>query len=437
MSSIKRWIEGISYIPGYYRLFFLYIAIIILVFIYAVLQVQGYSTADIAWIFVRGAMLIGYSGIFFPIFIQNIVARLSRRLGWWTATLGALVGFYLILRFLVYLELLSTGWSDIPGLVYMVNFYGIVWTGMVALFGVINMVNNHGLSGLKRNLNRDVEEISKVREITRGEPLILDKRTVIILVLGLVFSGAILAFRFYYVKRPDRIIHYGYPIDIDLDGTNEFSMTLVNDVNRVVGSVTVSFSGYFRYPVYVNYTGDDILELAKSIPIIADAYEIAEDAPGDMVLTERGSDIAGDVREISLDFSDAFEYLGLYTNETAHLQIPSNFIVKWDRKDKQLRGVWVGTSGIPFMEFVNGTVFNGDDEVFSSEPYDELMESGQLVFSDMEPETEYGFNFTSEFHRWLTGEGFDDSDQFVIRGKVYVADDDRTRSLVEVNMGTQ
>ncbi len=433
MSRIKRWFEGLSYLPGYYRLFFLYIAIILLVFIYSFLQTRGFDAGEIIFLFIQAGLTIGYSGIFFPIFIQNLVAKLSRRIGWWIATIGSLVGFYLFLRILVVLEFLDVGWRGISGIVYMINFYGIIWAGIIALAGVVNVARNHGLSGLKRNIKRDVKEISTINRMTKGEPLILDKRTAVLIILGLIFSGAILAFRYYYVKRPDRITDYQYPRELSPGEAKPFSVMLVNDVPREVERVDIEFTGYFRYPAFTNYSGEDLLELAKTLPIVEKAYQRASEAPGDMITVEEDSGLAENEKQVSLDFSEAYEHLGLYSNRTSHLLIPSKFIVKWDKRDKKLRGVWVGTPGIPFMDFHNGTKMDGNGVINSSRPYEELIDFGRLEFQNLKPDLKYGFNMSAVLHPWLKGE-FQDIDQFLIKGRVIVPEEEKTRNLIEVEL---
>ena len=404
-------------------MFFVYIAIILFVFIYAVFHVN----LDI---FLKAGMVIIYSGVVFPIFIQNVVAKLSRRMGWWIATTFLLVGFYLVLRLMVASELLSTGWDDFSGYAYTLNFYGIIWAGLIAIAGIVNMIASHGVSGLKENVKRDLREVSVARRMTKGEPLILDKRTVVILIVGLLFTGAIFVFRIYYLKRPDLITRYEFPLEISEDSPEYLAMVLSNEANRPVDLVRVSLIGYYRYPASIKYTGQDMLEMARSIQIVAKAFKRAEAAPADMVLVEEKRVTAGNIREIWLDFSDAFEYLGLYPNETSYYRIPSKFIVKWSRKERRPEGVWVGTPGIPFMKLQNGTRMDGRGEVESSDPYEEMVHGGMFEFKDLGPGTSYGFNLSVIFHPWL-GEDFRDYEEFLLRGNV-VVENGTARQLAEV-----
>jgi len=413
LSRVKRWFEGLSYLPGYYRIFFLYFAIILVVFLYTVFKVRPLT-------FVKVALVVGYSGIFFPIFTQNVVSKLSRSVGWWFATALTLAGFYALLRILVSLQLLDTGWRSVSGYIYTMNLYGIIWAGMIAIGAVANLVANHGFSGLTENIRRDLGEIRSIRRMTRGEPLILDKRTLAFVAIGLIFTGGIFAFRMYYLKRPDVITAYQFPLKLFENSTTHFALALSNEINEPVEMVRVSFSGYYRYPARANYTGDDLMELAKSIPIIRAAFERAKEAPADMIVVDEKRMATTSAKELRIDFSRAFDHLGLYPNATSHLLIPSKFIISWDTKEKRIQGVWVGTPGLPFMRFENGTFVDGRGEVSSSTPYTDLIRSGIVEFKDLGPGTKYGFNLTAVYEPWL-GEDFKDIDQFVITGDVEVS----------------
>ena len=402
MSSIKRWFESLSYLPGYYRLFFLYIAIILIVFLSTVFHI------DLMGLVMAG-FAIAYSGIILPLFLQKLVAKVSGRLGWWVGTASVLAGFYVFIRVLVALDLLGKGY------IYKINIYGIIWSAVIALAGVANLVANQGLSGLKENISRDLREVSITRDLARGEPLILDKRTLTIVLLFVVFTAGMFSLRVYFLKRPDFVAAYVVPAKVG-ENPSLMSMMFVNQVNRPVSNLTIVYSGYYRYPARVNYTGQNLTELALQIGPIQQAFQVAGSAK-DLVVSKERRHLGENVRELLLDFSPAFRELGLYKNETSHLQILSKFIVRWDTKKKRLLGVWVGTPGIPFLRWVNGSRLDGRGIFNTDDPYSSIIPAGRVVLLDVEPGERYGFNLSGVFYPW-PGREYGELDQFSIQGYV-------------------
>jgi hypothetical protein len=416
LSSIRRWLESLKYVPGYYRLFFVYVAVIVLVFVYVVV-LRG----D-ALLFATSAVTVVYAGLVIPIFVQMVVGKLSKRIGWWVATITALAGLYAVLRVLVAAELLS------PGFIYRANIYGIIWTAAIVVAAMVNIVVHHGLSGLVTNVKRDLGEIRVGRRLTKGEPFIQDKRTVVVLVLAIIFTFSIFVLRQYLIKRPDLISQYVIPEDVADDLPRVLKMELSNEVGQPVELVTVSVTGYIRYPAFTNKTGSDMLSLAKSIDIISSAYERAQGAPADTIDVKTTSRNAGNIKEISIDLSRAFEALGLYVNQTSHLLIPSRFIVQWDKKDKRMGAVWAGTPGIPFMRWGNGNRTDGRGSVDMPDPYQDLVFGGRIELKDVAPGETYGFALSGVYHNWL-GEVFAEIDLFLLSTQVQVKDG-RARTVV-------
>lgn len=437
MSSIRRFFETLQYVPGYYKIFFLYISIIVMVFIYVVFFRSK------PMLFVASAVVFVYAGLGVPIVVQNVVSKLSRSMGWWIATAFVLIGLFVVLRLLVSWDLLDTDLGDLglgrinfSGLIYWANIYGIIWTGMVATAGVVNMAIHHGFSGVRENLKRDLQERLIVRRLTKGEPLILDKRTVLLVIMAIAFTAGIITLRGFLVLRPDLITNYSVPREISEDSTGLITLMLTNSVKHPMELLEVQLSGYYRYPAFLNYTGDDIgkdmLELAKSIKMISDAFRRAEAAPTDTVLITKKRQTAGNLKEISLDFTRAYEYLGLYVNETAHLRLPSKFIVQWNRREKRLEAVWVGTPGIPFMRVVNATRLDGRGMFDSEDPYSDIVLMGKIDLRDVAPGEEYGFNLTVAYHPWLGGE-FLVVDSFFV-GNELVLEGGNPRRLIEIQV---
>ncbi len=414
MSSIKRWFESLSYLPGYYRLFFLYIAIILVVFISTVFHVNLTGL-------VMAGFAVAYSGIILPLFLQKLVAKVSQRLGWWIGTTSVLVGFYLFVRVLVILDLLGKGY------VYKINVYGILWSAAIAAAGVVNLLANQGLSGLRENISRDLREISVTRNLAKGEPLILDKRTVAIVLLFVVFTAGIFSLRVYFLRRPDFIAAYVMPTKVG-DKPCFMSMMFVNQINRPVSNLTIEYSGYYRYPAQVNYTGKNLTAIALQVRPIAEAFQRAAGARRLVVEKERRQ-LGENVRELLLDFSPAFRELGLYKNETSHVQILSKFIVRWDTKEKRLLGVWVGTPGIPFLKWINGTRLDGRGFFSTDDPYSSIIPFGKITLLGVQPGQRYGFNLSGIFYPW-PGAPYKELDQFSIHGYVQL-ESGRVRELRE------
>ncbi len=419
MSGIKRWVETLRYVPPYYRLFFLYLLVIILVILYSVFK------PDIQGLFYVVAVVV-YSGIILPFFLQSVVGKLSQRLGWWVATGLVLVGFYAVMKFLVSTDLLDRG------LIYDVNIYGIIWTALIAGAGAASVVAQHGFSGLAENVRRDVMEISITRRMTKGEPLVLDRRTLVVLTVLVVFTGFIFVSRIYLYNRPDSVTAYSVPLRISEENSSTFYISLANEVNRGLTSYSVTYHGYFRYPAYSNYTGKDLLELARSIDVIRESLNRAKAAPADMISMIRIGAMATSIKELRIDLSEAFRYLGLYSNETAHLQIPSKFIVQWDTRRKRFRGVWVGTPGVPFMKWESGSTKDGRGLVESDDPYLDVIRGGMIELKEIAAGATYGFNLTGVYYPWL-GEEFRDIDRFMIMGEASL-DGGKTRTFSPVEI---
>ena len=348
-------------------------------------------------------------------------------------------GFFILLRFLVGAELLgdtvyNQGQLSISGLIYWGNVIGIIWTGMIAGAGVLNMVVHHGISGMRVNLTRDIHERGTVRRLTRGEPLILDKRTVVMVVMAVAFTGSILVLRGYLVQRPDLITQYSVPANISQESPKTLTVMLENMGGKPISSIEIRFTGYYRYPAFniTGETGSDMLELAKKVDVVSEAFSLSEEAPSDMVVIVPHWDIAGNIKEIFLDFHPAFEHLGLYENETSHQSIPSRFIVQWDRQEKRLESVWVGTPGIPFARIINMTRLDGRGNLTSNLPYSDMVSSGSIEMRNIDPGNPYGFNLTLVYHPWL-GHEFGDVDLFFLGGEV-VLEDEKPRKLVNLEV---
>lgn len=418
MSGIKRWFESLRYLPGYQKMLFVYLAIIILVILSTRYQLENYLLS--------GAYTIVYSGLVLPLFLQSMIGKLSQRIGWWIATVAVIIGFYAIMRLLVAMDLLGTG------LIYQTNIYGIIWTVAIACFGVVSVVVQHGLSGVRENMRRDLREISTIRRMTKGEPLVLDRRTIAVLVLAVAITVGMLGARVYLLRRPDFVTRYAVPANVSEALPRTLGMTLWNRLDHPVEIFTVAFAGYYRYPAQTNYTGSDLLELAKSIAIVAASMEKARGAPPDMIMVKRGGSPSGNMKQISIDLSEAFAYLGLYENETSHLRIPSKFIIRWDRKDKKLRGVWVGTPGVPFMIWQNATRIDGRGLTETISPLLEIIGAGGIELKDVPADGRYGFNLTGTFHPWL-GQEFSEYDEFLLGGEV-IYESGKTRELREVTI---
>ncbi len=436
MSWIRRFFETLRYVPGYYRVFFIYLSIILLVFIYVVFFHNK------PMMFVAAAVVVIYSGLGVPIVVQNAVGKLSRSMGWWAALVFVLVGLFLVLRLLVLSDLLDTdmgldgGGLNFSGLIYWANVYGIIWTAMFAGAGVVNMALHHGASGIKENLKRDFQERLLVRRLTKGEPLILDKRTVVLVIMAIAFTAGILALRGFLVLRPDLITDYTVPTEVSADTPAIMTLMLSNKVNRPMELLEVKLTGYFRYPAFINYTdenmGKDMVKLARSIPIISRAFELGKDAPSDTILITLRRQTAGNIKEVLLDFTRAYESLGLYVNSTAHQMIPSKFIVQWDRREKRLHAVWVGTPGIPFMKVQNATRLDGRGRMDSLDPYEDILLSGKIELRDVPAGGSYGLNLTVVYHPWLKGE-FLVVDSFFVANEV-VLEGGKPRHLVDVEV---
>jgi len=418
LSGIKRWFESLRYLPGYQKMLFVYLAIIILVILSTRYQLENYLLS--------GAYTIVYSGLVLPLFLQSMIGKLSQRIGWWIATVAVIIGFYAIMRLLVAMDLLGTG------LIYQTNIYGIIWTVAIACFGVVSVVVQHGLSGVRENMRRDLREISTIRRMTKGEPLVLDRRTIAVLVLAVAITVGMLGARVYLLRRPDFVTRYAVPANVSEALPRTLGMTLWNRLDHPVEIFTVAFAGYYRYPAQTNYTGSDLLELAKSIAIVAASMEKARGAPPDMIMVKRGGSPSGNMKQISIDLSEAFAYLGLYENETSHLRIPSKFIIRWDRKDKKLRGVWVGTPGVPFMIWQNATRIDGRGLTETISPLLEIIGAGGIELKDVPADGRYGFNLTGTFHPWL-GQEFSEYDEFLLGGEV-IYESGKTRELREVTI---
>ena len=418
MSGIKRWFESLRYLPGYQKMLFVYLAIIILVILSTRYDLQHY-------ILPVGYTIV-YSGIVLPLFLQSMIGKLSQRIGWWIATVAVIIGFYAIMRLLVAMDLLGTG------LIYQTNIYGIIWTVAIACFGVVSVVVQHGLSGVRENMRRDLREISTIRRMTKGEPLVLDRRTIAVLVLAVAITVGMLGARVYLLRRPDFVTRYAVPANVSEALPRTLGMTLWNRLDHPVEIFTVAFAGYYRYPAQTNYTGSDLLELAKSIAIVAASMEKASGAPPDMIMVKRGGSPSGNMKQISIDLSEAFAYLGLYENETSHLRIPSKFIIRWDRKDKKLRGVWVGTPGVPFMIWQNATRIDGRGLTETISPLLEIIGAGGIELKDVPADRRYGFNLSGTFHPWL-GQEFSEYDEFLLGGEV-IYESGKTRELREVTI---
>ncbi len=418
MSGIRRWLESLRYVPGYQKMVFVYLAIIILVILSTRYRLDR--------VLFPVAYTIIYSGLVLPLFLQSMIGKLSQRAGWWIATVAVIIGFYIIMRLLVALDLLGTG------LIYQTNIYGIIWTAAIACFGIVGVAVQHGLSGLRENLRRDLREISTIRQMTKGEPLILDRRTIAILVVAVAITAGMLGARVYLLRRPDFVTRYAVPANVSEDLPKTLGMTLWNRLDHPVNVFTVAFSGYFRYPAETNYTGSDLLELAKSIGVVAASMEKASGAPPDMVLIKRGGSPSGNMKQISIDLSKAFAYLGLYENETSHLRIPSKFIIRWDRKEKKPTGVWVGTPGVPFMMWQNATRMDGRGRIESTGPYKEVVGLAGIELKDVPADSRYGFNLTGVFHPWL-GEEFREYDELLLGGEA-IYESGKTRELREVTI---
>lgn len=418
MSGVKRWLESLRYLPGYQKMVFVYLAIIILVILSTRFRLEK--------VIFPVAYTIVYSGLVLPLFLQSMIGKLSQRIGWWIATVVVIIGFYIVIQSLVVMDLLGTG------LIYQTNIYGIVWTSAIACFGVVSVAVQHGFSGVRENMRRDLKEISTIRQMAKGEPLVLDKRTIAILVVAVVITVGMLGARVYLLRRPDFVTRYAVPGNVSEDLPKTLSMMLWNRLDHPVEVFTVAFAGYYRYPAQTNYTGSDLLELAKSIRIVADSMEKASSAPPDMILIKRGGSPSGNMKQISIDLSKAYSHLGLYENETSHLRIPSKFIIRWDRKDRKLRGVWVGTPGVPFMMWQNGTRIDGRGLIESTSPYNEVIGLGGIELEDVPADGRYGFNLTGIFHPWL-GEEFGEYDEFLLGGEV-IYESGKTRELREVTI---
>jgi len=418
LSGIKRWFESLRYLPGYQKMLFVYLAIIILV----ILSTRYHLEKVIFPV----AYTVVYSGIILPLFLQSLIGKLSQRTGWWAATVTVIIGFYILMRLLVALDLLGTG------LIYKTNIYGIVWTAAIACLGVLSAAMQHGLSGLRENMRRELREITTIKQMTKGEPLVLDKRTIAVLVIAVAVTAGILGARIYLLKRPDFVTMYAVPRNVSDAPAKLLGMMLWNRLNRPVSVFTVAFAGYYRYPAQTNYTGNDLFELAKSVSIVADCLSKASSAPPDMILIRKGGSPSGNIRQITIDLTRAFNYMGLYENETSHLRIPSKFIIRWDRRQKRLKGVWVGTPGVPFMIWQNGTRMDGRGLVESLDPYREIIRLEGIEMRDVPAGGRYGFNLTGIFHSWL-GPEFSDCDEFLLGGEV-LYESGKTRELREVTI---
>jgi succinate dehydrogenase/fumarate reductase cytochrome b subunit len=434
LSAIRRFFETLRYVPGYYRIFFLYMGIILMVFLYVIFFRRN------PMLFAATAGIALYAGIGVPIVLQNIISRVSRSLGWWIAILFVLLGFFGLLSFLVASDLLDTNIYNrrqlsFSGIIYWANVIGIIWTAALAGAGVVNMMVHHGFGGLRSNLSWDIRERYTIRRLTRGEPLILDKRTVIMVILAIVFTGSIFVLRGFLVQRPDLVTTYSVPRNLSVENPGMLTLMLENMGGKPITSIEVQFTGYYRYPATLNVTGEtggDMLELAKKVDVIERAFSMAEDAPADMVIVIPHWDFAGNIKEIYLDFHDAFEHVELYENETSYQKIPSRFIVQWDRQEKRLESVWVGTPGIPFARIVNMTRLDGRGNLTSTTPYSDMVSSGKIEMRDIQPEDPYGFNLTLVYHQWL-GPRYDVVDLFFL-GAEMVLEEDKPRKLVNLEI---
>jgi hypothetical protein len=439
LSWIRRFFETLQYVPGYYRVFFLYISIILMVFIYVVFFNQKPT------LFVAAAVTVVYSGLGVPIVVQSVVGKLSRSVGWWISTALVLVGFFILLRFLVGYELLDGNMFDgrqlnFSGLIYWANIFGIIWTAMIAGAGVLNMAIHHGFSGIRENVKRDIQEIQVSRRLTRGEPLVFDRRTVVIVLMGLAFTGGILILRGALVIRPDLVTEYTVPGEIFADAPRTLTLMFMNNAREPLDTLWVEITGYYRYPVQ-NLTGQDLgkdlLATARRMKLVEDAYERSKGAPSDSIIVEQTREATSNIKEIFLDFTDAYSYLGLYNNGTVHVQLPSKFIVQWHTREKRLEAVWVGTPGLPFMRVLNATRIDGRGTNVSTSPYDEVFVNGRIRIEDVPPGAAYGFNLTGIYHPWLGGE-FMDVESFFVSGRVAVGDKDPRRLVsTEVKLADQ
>ena len=440
MSWIRRFFETLQYVPGYYRVFFLYISVIVMVFLYVVF----FHNKPL--VFVAAAMTVLYSGIGVPIVVQSVVGKLSRSMGWWASTALVLIGLYILLRFLVSYELLDArmydpgGQLSFSGLVYWANIYGIVWSAALAGAAVVNMALHHGIWGVRENIRRDIHEIRMSRSLTKGEPLVLDRRTIALVLMGIAFTGGILVLRASLVVRPDLVTEYTVPNEIFRETPRTLTLMLTNNAKDAVDLFTVEFTGYFRYPAQ-NLTGEDLgkdmLATAKRLEIVRTAYEKASEAPADLVVTKVTSEVMNNIREIFIDFTEAYSHLGLYANETARQQIPSKFIVQWNTKDKRLQAVWVGTPGIPFLRILNATRLDGRGLVESEEAYREILIDGGIEMKNVSPGAAYGFNLSGVYYDWLGAE-FVNVDSFFVASEATLDDGDPRRLVsVEVRLADE
>ncbi|TLM99092.1 hypothetical protein FDZ71_16255, partial [bacterium] len=75
MSGIRRWLESLRYVPGYQKMVFVYLAIIILVILSTRYRLDR--------VLFPVAYTIIYSGLVLPLFLQSMIGKLSQRAGWW------------------------------------------------------------------------------------------------------------------------------------------------------------------------------------------------------------------------------------------------------------------------------------------------------------------------------------------------------------------
>ncbi len=439
MSWIRRFFETLQYVPGYYRVFFLYISIILMVFIYVVF----FHNKPV--LFIAAALTVVYSGLGVPIVLQNLVGKLSRSMGWWIATAFVLVGFFILLQFLVAYDLLDEKMFNarelsFSGLIYWANIFGIIWTGAIAGAGIVNMAVHHGFSGVRENIKRDIEEMRVSRSLTRGEPLVLDRRTIVIVLAVVAFTGGILVLRGALVIRPDLVTEYTVPSEISGEAPKTLTLMFSNNAKETLDSVSIEIIGYYRYPAE-NLTGEnlgkDMVAMAKRLEIVRDAYARSEEAPPDTILIKQTREATSNIKEIFIDFSEAYSYLGLYSNATAHVQMPSRFILQWNTREKVPGAVWVGTPGLPFMNITNATRIDGRGARISSEPYDDVFVNGRIELKEIPPGAPYGFNLTGVYHPWLDGD-FTEIDSFFVSGQVALGSGNPRRLVnIEVRLSDQ
>jgi succinate dehydrogenase/fumarate reductase cytochrome b subunit len=396
-------------------------------------------------LFIAAALTVVYSGLGVPIVVQNVVGKLSRSLGWWVSTVLVLVGFFILLRFLVGYELLDGDMFDgsqlnFSGLIYWANIFGIVWTAAIAGAGVVNMAIHHGFSGIRENVNRDLQEIKVSRRMTRGEPLVFDRRTVAVVMMGIAFTAGILVLRGALVVRPDLVTEYTVPGEVSGDVPKTLTLMFTNNARDPLDALWVEITGYYRYPAQ-NLTGEDLgkdlLATARRIKLVEEAYARSEGAPSDTIIVEQRREATSNIKEIFIDFTKAYSHLGLYSNGTVHAQLPSKFIVQWQTREKRLEAVWVGTPGIPFMRILNATRIDGRGTKVSNAPYDEVFVNGRIDIEDVPPGAPYGFNLTGVYHPWL-GDEFLDVESFFVSGRVALGEKNPRRLVnTEVKLAGQ